>query len=410
MLLKMGPALHSDGATAPSTMGRSLPSALRSAPRDTWRILLTLEYPFDAANYGGGQQIARGIARALARAGHEVHVACNGRDELGVVEADKGVNYHFSGRYHHRNGGFQVAQLALRLLRDLRPELVCSFTSEALLVLPAARARGIRAVAYIAAPKLRPFARMSSTMLRDVRYDWGQFLQFLGTAAADRVLTLSDFLGRQAHSCWRVPARRIRAVGTGLDEGILASVPVPPRPLPVDGAALLSVGRIVFLQKPLQLVASALAEIPGKWSTWTIVGPGTDTDNLKRHVEELGIADRVRFLGARQPEEVRREIDAADIVVLPSHYESFFITVYEAVACARVVVTNDVADIRRDFESTPSVVCASTAEPTAYRDALLRAIDRYEHCSAGVMATAASVRERHTWPAVIARILAAVDG
>ena len=65
----------------------------------TMRLLLTFEYPFHAMGYGGGHQITRGLARALARQGHEVHVACTGVDELGVAAADSGVQYHFGGSF-----------------------------------------------------------------------------------------------------------------------------------------------------------------------------------------------------------------------------------------------------------------------------------------------------------------------
>jgi hypothetical protein len=61
------------------------------------RFLFSCEYFFHRLGYGGGQQIARGLARQLARGGHEVHICCSGSDEIGVAASDAPVTFHFRG-------------------------------------------------------------------------------------------------------------------------------------------------------------------------------------------------------------------------------------------------------------------------------------------------------------------------
>ena len=52
-------------------------------------VLITFEYAFARQGYGGGHQIARGLARALARQGHDVHVVCSSPDELVAQRYEK---------------------------------------------------------------------------------------------------------------------------------------------------------------------------------------------------------------------------------------------------------------------------------------------------------------------------------
>src|SRR5687767_686981 len=126
------------------------------------RILLTFEYPFSARGYGGGNQIARGLARALVRLGHEVHVVCGGTDELGVTPEDAPVKYHFCRRYRARTAAFDTARLAVSVARELRPQLLISTTSEAGPLVPMARALGMFTVVYVATPRLPRFRRVTS--------------------------------------------------------------------------------------------------------------------------------------------------------------------------------------------------------------------------------------------------------
>jgi len=53
---------------------------------------------------------------------------------------------------------------------------------------------------------------------------------------------------------------------------------------------------------------------------------------------ELGVADAVHFLGARPQEQLPTLYAAADIVTMPSHYESFGLATLEGLACGRPVV------------------------------------------------------------------------
>lgn len=70
-----------------------------------------------------------------------------------------------------------------------------------------------------------------------------------------------------------------------------------------------------------------------------------ELQKLEEVRQTLGITQTVKFLGRRKPEELPLYYNGADVVVMPSHYESFGMTALEAMSCGTPVITTDVAGI-----------------------------------------------------------------
>ena len=64
--------------------------------------------------------------------------------------------------------------------------------------------------------------------------------------------------------------------------------------------------------------------------------------------------------------DIVKYLNDADIVILPSNYESFFITVYESLLFNKVVITDDVADIKSNLNKFNNVKIINSKEPTLY--------------------------------------------
>jgi glycosyltransferase involved in cell wall biosynthesis len=79
-------------------------------------------------------------------------------------------------------------------------------------------------------------------------------------------------------------------------------------------------------KKGLDILLDAVAELPQCFA-W-IAGDGPLEEDLKARAAELGIADRVRFLGWRKDRGAL--LAAADICVLPSRWEPFGTVMLEA--------------------------------------------------------------------------------
>ena len=116
----------------------------------------------------------------------------------------------------------------------------------------------------------------------------------------------------------------------------------------LNGATLAFAGRLTA-QKSLERALEAVAGADGV--SLVIAGDGPDREPLEQRVRELGLGDRVRFLGAQPRERIVELFHAADATVLSSSWENFPHTVVEALAVGTPVLAMEaggVAEVVRD--------------------------------------------------------------
>ncbi len=70
-----------------------------------------------------------------------------------------------------------------------------------------------------------------------------------------------------------------------------------------------------------------------------------EMERLRALREELGISDLVTFLGAQAQDTLPSYYSAADVLVVPSHYESFGMVALEAMACGTPVIASKVGGL-----------------------------------------------------------------
>jgi glycosyltransferase involved in cell wall biosynthesis len=76
-----------------------------------------------------------------------------------------------------------------------------------------------------------------------------------------------------------------------------------------------------------------------------IVGDGPERERLKSLAIELGVSDRIEFLGARPNEEMPDLLRDADLAIIPSLMEATSIAALEAMACALPVAASRVGGL-----------------------------------------------------------------
>ena len=106
--------------------------------------------------------------------------------------------------------------------------------------------------------------------------------------------------------------------------------------LPAAGAVLACVGALIE-RKGQRFAIEALAQIPH--ATLLLAGAGPDEDRLRALAANLGLAERVRFLGAVPHVDLPVVLSAADVFVLPTVSEGLANAWVEALACGTPVVT-----------------------------------------------------------------------
>jgi glycosyltransferase involved in cell wall biosynthesis len=116
-------------------------------------------------------------------------------------------------------------------------------------------------------------------------------------------------------------------------------------------------GRLVFLyvgqlirRKGVDLLLSAFSQVRQHYPQCALViaGAGPLEARLRRQADECGL-DCVRFVGQIPYEQLPTYYSSADAVVLPSRSEVWGLTLNEAMAAARPVITTDVTGAAEDL-------------------------------------------------------------
>lgn len=140
---------------------------------------------------------------------------------------------------------------------------------------------------------------------------------------------------------WGGPEEKIRVILHGVDLEMFRPVDrcaVRSR-LGLSGPVLLSVGHATP-RKGHHLAIEALRGLPGV--TLMIAGDGGYLEPLKALAASQGVADRVRFLGHVDQEDLRDYYGAADALVLASSREGIANVLLESMACGTPVIATSV--------------------------------------------------------------------
>ena len=119
---------------------------------------------------------------------------------------------------------------------------------------------------------------------------------------------------------------------------------------------------------------------------------------------ELGIEDLVTFQGAKDQDTLVYYYSAAEMVVMPSHYESFGMVALEAMACGTPVVASKVGGLAFSVQDGETGFLVPGGDPVALaaRIRLLLTDHELRHC---LGQQAARWARRYSWPAVADQVL-----
>ena len=103
-------------------------------------------------------------------------------------------------------------------------------------------------------------------------------------------------------------------------------------------------------RKNQDLVIRALANIPD--ATLMLAGAGDEEQAYRALAKQLGVADRIRFLGSVPHEQLPHLTAAADIAILVSKSEGLANAWVEALACGTPVILSEAGGARELVTST----------------------------------------------------------
>ncbi len=160
-----------------------------------------------------------------------------------------------------------------------------------------------------------------------------------------------------------IEEKRIAVIQNGIDVSKYTDLPKARNEI----FTYIFVGRLIR-QKGVDILLQAFATVPN--ARLKIVGRGAEEEALKKIVSELGLTERIEFLGTRQ--DVPELLKSADCFVLPSRYEGLPMVLLEAIAAGNLIIVSD-------FESATEVITNEESGliiPKENVEALVRAMKR----------------------------------
>ncbi len=181
--------------------------------------------------------------------------------------------------------------------------------------------------------------------------------------AADKIVIATPAERSQLEFLYQTPSTKMEIIPPGVDTSKFYPIPADEAKAAIGispkDRMLLFVGRIEPL-KGIDVLMEAIAqlhknnEIDGCPHYLVIIGgnpdaEGTDMDGemnrLMQLRRDLDLKDMVVFLGKRDQDTLPYYYSAAEIVIMPSHYESFGMVALEAMACGTPVVASQVGGL-----------------------------------------------------------------
>ena len=176
----------------------------------------------------------------------------------------------------------------------------------------------------------------------------------------------------------RIPKERVHLIPTPVpDEAFLAGNPAWARSSVGSGRFVLYLGRI-HAEKGVGILLETVPSLP-KNVQLVYAGPdGGQLGALKARAQQLGIVERVRFLGAVTEDQKKSLLVSCSVLVLPSMFEAQGISVVEAWAQSRPVVVTEVGALPELVRDQETGVLVPFGDPRALAGGIRAVIEHPE--------------------------------
>jgi len=339
------------------------------------KVALVARSVFPLHGYGGLERHVYDLARALAERGVEVTLVTQPPaegQEWSPSSIDPSVRAEFVP-YHTFPGagrrgttvldrstayplfGLRAGRRALDLVRHGKADIVHGLGAS-VLGYARARAQGAAAAPLVLNPQgLEEFGATdpSRAPLKRAAYFPLRQSVLMCAAAADAVIATDRALEPVVLRHLGIPRERMRTIPNALDLGTLDAHSDPAmvsdlrlrHDLAPGERVLLSVGRLEA-SKGFHVLLRAMAAVrdhgalDGRPWRWVALGEGPYRPMLEMLVEELGMQERVHFLGRVSDHEMHAWHELSTLFLHPTLYEGSSLVTLEAMAHRRAVIAS----------------------------------------------------------------------
>jgi glycosyltransferase involved in cell wall biosynthesis len=210
------------------------------------------------------------------------------------------------------------------------------------------------------------------------RNSWNRTLARYVLNEADQVITVSRFNAEKLLSLG-VSSSKLHVIPNGYDEKLFKPIPLfearEKLHLPLNKKVLLSIGNLVDVKGHTYLV-DAMRIVLAKRNDviLVVVGSGFLKEGLQKKARELGLNQKVLFVGSRKHDEIPIWINASDLFVLPSLSEGFPTVIPEAMACGKPVIASRVGGVPEAISSSEFGTLIAPKDPEELSQAILEGL------------------------------------
>lgn len=303
---------------------------------------------------GGAQRVGLLLTEALRSRGYEV--------EVWFLYVKRPTYMSFPGvrvLLEHKPSGLEYIKIAINLwglLRSQKPDVLIAHTHYAnVLGQSVARLSGVPTRVAVQHNPLFTYPKIAG---------WADLV--LGTTDFYSAnIAVSDTVIDSADKYPVAYQKKFKKIYNGIPCLEIQSSPKQVRAkwgLSENAPLLLNVGRLAH-QKNQGILLEALLHLPD--AHLILVGEGELRDYLHNKVAELRLEKRVHFLGELEFQDVLALLQASDVFVFPSIYESMGMAVVEAMASGLPVVASNIPAMCEVLGDAGILVPSESAEEIA---------------------------------------------
>ncbi len=104
------------------------------------------------------------------------------------------------------------------------------------------------------------------------------------------------------------------------------------------------------------------------------IGDGEDQPKLENYVNQIGLSAHVKITGFQPPTKVVKYLNAADVVAIGSKAEGWSVTMLEALACGKAIVSTVVSGARDMIVEGENGYVVEKRDPKCFAEAMVRAL------------------------------------
>ncbi|HZP57962.1 MAG TPA: glycosyltransferase family 4 protein [Dehalococcoidia bacterium] len=228
------------------------------------------------------------------------------------------------------------------------------------------------------------------------------FMQEVVARRMDRIITGSANSRASVARAFALPPGRIAAIPDGVDTRVFRPLEVARRPDEV-----LFVGNSDDQNKGARYLLEAAAILRDRGVGFHLTFKDRlDAVMAPRMIEDLGLRDRVTFLGRLPVEELARLYNEAQVLVSPSLYEGFGLPAAEAMACGTPVVATTAGAFPEVIADGETGLLVRPADAPALADAIEALLRDPERRAAMGAAGVRRIQEQFSWRATAVRTAA----